>query len=95
VIVTLSTSTVTVGGTIDVTTGGAVQRFSLIRFGSATHSVNTDQRRIPLEPKSGGGNKYTITVPSDPAVALPGYWMLFAIQGGVPSVAETVLVKGK
>jgi hypothetical protein len=28
-------------------------------------------------------------VPLDPAVALPGYWMLFAIQGGVPSVAET------
>lgn len=66
--------------------------FSLIRMGSATHAVNTDQRRIPLE-TTGSGAGYETNLPSDTGVLLPGYWMLFAIDAnGVPSVAKTVHV---
>ncbi|KAF2803601.1 galactose oxidase [Mytilinidion resinicola] len=90
----VSATTVTVGDKIQITTGGTVTSFSLIRMGSATHSINTDQRRIPLTPtKTASG--YQITVPGDSGIALPGSWMLFAIQNGVPSVAKTILIKAK
>lgn len=85
-------STVSVGATLSVTTGGAVSRFSLVRLGTATHTVNTDQRRVALT-SSGSGTSYTVTIPSDPGVALPGYWFLFAINSaGTPSVARIIRV---
>jgi galactose oxidase len=85
-------STVKVGASLSITTGAAVTTFSLVRFGTATHTVNTDQRRIPLTP-SGSGTSYTVTVPADPGVALPGYWLLFAIDAaGTPSVGKIVRV---
>lgn len=92
VIVLLSSSTVRVGGSITVTMESAVVSFALMRMSATTHTVNTDQRRIPLTPTV-NGLEYTIWVPSDAGIALPGYWMLFALDGnGVPSVAVTVLV---
>ena len=91
-ITAISATSVRVGATITVTTDSAITSFSLIRGGSATHTVDTDQRRIPLTPTR-AGNTYTVTVPGDPGVALPGQWMMFAVNGaGVPSVARTVLV---
>jgi galactose oxidase len=67
--------------------------FSLVRFGSATHGIDTDQRRVPLKASSGGGNTYTLPTPTDPGKLLPGYWMLFALNSaGVPSVAKTIKV---
>ena len=34
-----------------------------------------------------GGSSYSLLVPSDPGIALPGYYMLFALSSaGVPSV---------
>ncbi len=92
-IISISSKSVKVGATIDVSTDSAVTSFSLIRGGSATHTVDTDQRRIPLTPLS-SGNTYKVMVPSDPGIALPGQWMLFAINAaGAPSVAKTVLIR--
>jgi galactose oxidase len=87
-------STVATGGTLTVVTGGAVKSFALVRYGSSTHTVNTDQRRIPVAAVAGTGvNTYSVKVPADKGVALPGYWMLFAIDAaGVPSVAKTVKI---
>ncbi|KAH6721767.1 carbohydrate-binding module family 32 protein [Leptodontidium sp. MPI-SDFR-AT-0119] len=91
VITYLSSSMVGVGGTLNIVTDSPVVKFSLIRYGSATHTVDTDQRRLAFD--SAAGTVNTITVPGDPGVALPGYWMLFAINGnGVPSVAKTVKI---
>ena len=93
VINSVSATNVAVGATITVSMNTAVTRFSLVRYGSATHSVNTDQRRIPLTPTA-SGLSYTVTVPSDPGVALPGPWMLFALDSaGVPSVAKTIIIR--
>lgn len=93
---TISATTIRVGSTLTVTTGSTVSSFSLIRYGSATHSVDTDQRRIPytsLTPNSGTTSTYSLVIPADPGVALPGYWMLFAVDAsGVPSLSKTVLV---
>ena len=92
-ITAISATSVRVGATITVTMDSAITGFSLIRGGSATHTVDTDQRRIPLTPTRVGDNSYIVTVPGDPGIALPGQWMLFAISGaGVPSVARTVLI---
>ncbi len=40
----------TPGSDITVATDGAVINFALVRYGTATHAVDTDQRRIPLTP---------------------------------------------
>ena len=83
---------ITVGDTFTATTDGAVDSFCLLRLSSTTHTVNTDQRRIGLTPTGADGNTYTLVVPDDPGVALPGYWFLFALHGGVPSVAKTIKI---
>jgi galactose oxidase len=91
----VSVSTIKVGGTVTVQTNGAIMQASLIRYGTATHTVNSDQRRVPLTLSNAGKNTYSFQVPSDPGVALPGYWMLFVMdKNGVPSVASTIKVTG-
>ncbi|KAH7064347.1 ricin-type beta-trefoil lectin domain/galactose oxidase domain-containing protein [Paraphoma chrysanthemicola] len=93
VISSISRSSVAVGASLIVEIDMPVTKFSLIRYGSVTHTVNTDQRRLPLDAVSSSGNTYTVTIPRDPGIALPGYWMLFALNSaGVPSVARTVKV---
>ncbi|KAI4913026.1 hypothetical protein J4E85_011001 [Alternaria conjuncta] len=89
VISTVAT-TARLGANLSITTTAAVTKFSLVRFGTATHTVNTDQRRIALT-MSGSGTSYTVAIPGDPGVALPGYWLLFAIDAnGTPSVGKTI-----
>ncbi|KAL8734093.1 MAG: hypothetical protein Q9181_003322 [Wetmoreana brouardii] len=89
----VSATSVVVGAKIIVSMNRAVTSFSLIRYGSGTHSVNTDQRRIPLTPTA-SGLSYTVTVPNDAGIALPGSWMLFALDSaGVPSVAKSILIR--
>ncbi|KAL3418568.1 galactose oxidase [Phlyctema vagabunda] len=95
VITSTSASSLAVGSTLSVVTDSAVARFSLIRFGSVTHTVNTDQRRIALTPSAStsAANTYTLQIPGDSGIALPGYWMLFALNAaGVPSVAKTIQI---
>jgi galactose oxidase len=99
-LIAASTSTsATLGGTITAGTTGQVASFVLMRLSATTHTVNNDQRRIPLSISkttalSGGAYAYTLTMPSaDPGVVLPGYYMLFALNGsGVPSVSATIQI---
>ncbi|KAL5358639.1 galactose oxidase [Aspergillus floccosus] len=83
------------GDIITVKTDGSVNEASIIRYGSATHTVNTDQRRIAVEltEDPDENNTYTFEIPSEPGVATPGYYMLFVLnEEGVPSVSENVQV---
>lgn len=67
--------------------------FALVRMGSSTHSINSDQRRIAMRLVQQEGNHYTITLPSDPGVLITGYYYVFAIgETGVPSIARTLQV---
>jgi hypothetical protein len=96
-VISSAPSSATTGQTISVTTAGPVTSFDLIRYGEATHTVDNDQRRIPLTPGaptvSSSGYTYQLTIPSDPGVALPGPYMLFAINSsGTPSVSATISV---
>jgi galactose oxidase len=90
-IVSVSGQTVRPGGTFQITTDVA-STFALVRYGAATHTVNTDQRRVVLR-TTASGLTYTATLPTDPGVLVPGPWMLFALNGnGVPSLARTIRV---
>lgn len=74
------------------TTNTAVIKWSIIRYGSATYSVDIDQRRIPLTPPA-AGLSYTFMLPGDSGIVMPGYDMLFTLNsGGIPSMAKTVKV---
>ena len=92
-------SNVAVGATFSVEMDTAnMHTFALMRLGAATHAVNNDVRRIPLQGVlvnvlGNGNGLFELTVPSNPAVALPGTYFLFAMNvDGVPSVAATVSV---
>jgi galactose oxidase len=64
-----------------------------MRLSSVTHTVNNDQRRIPLVATTPDGVNYTTTLSSDSGVLIAGYYMLFAIgPTGVPSMAYTLLI---
>ncbi|KAI0189027.1 hypothetical protein F4808DRAFT_445829 [Astrocystis sublimbata] len=93
VITSVSATQARPGATLTIKTAQSIASFSLVRFGSVTHTVNTDQRRVPLTPKRASGLSRTVTLPTDPGVLVPGYWMLFAIDSaGVPSVATTIKI---
>jgi galactose oxidase len=84
-----------VGDTITITTDVEVDDASLLRYGVATHTLNNDMRRVQLTlvaQGDGSSNTYSMQIPNDPGVTLPGYWMLFVLQNGVPSHAETVQI---
>jgi galactose oxidase len=82
------------GSTITVTTSGSTPRFSLVRTSAVTHSVNTDQRRVPLAATTTDGANYTMQIPGDPGVVLPGYHLLFAMTAdGTPSVATFIQIR--
>jgi galactose oxidase len=82
------------GSTITVTTDRAVQTFALVRIGEATHSVDNDQRRIPLRIQTTTGNSSSLTIPSNRGIVLPGNYMLFAMDSeGVPSVSKTINIR--
>lgn len=85
--------TAVLGSTIAVATDTPGLKFEALRMSAVTHTVNNDQRRIPLIAKSNPNNAYNLTLPSDPGVVPPGYYMLFAINGqGTPSVARTIKI---
>lgn len=80
------------GGTLQFTSPEASDLSSvvLIRPGSSTHEVDTDQRSVPLS-FAVSGTTVTANVPGSVNVAPPGYYMLFAVnRAGVPSVAPWI-----
>ena len=91
-VITTAPATAANGAKITVKTDSAATSFAIIRMGTATHTVDTDQRRLSLTPTAVTGG-YQLTIPSDAGVALPGYWMLFALNAkGVPSVAKVLKI---
>ncbi|MCW5933297.1 MAG: DUF1929 domain-containing protein [Fimbriimonadia bacterium] len=65
----------------------------LIRPGSVTHSFNFEQRLIKLRFNS-ELDYLKVTSPWDPAIAPPGWYMLFLLdENGIPSEAAWVKIK--
>ncbi|KAJ8063258.1 hypothetical protein OCU04_008489 [Sclerotinia nivalis] len=84
-----------VGDSLEFTTSVTIHSASLVRIGSATHTVNTDQRRVPLLLSKVllGRNRYATRLPADSGVLIPGHWMLFVMdEHGTPSRAQTIFI---
>lgn len=89
----LSATSVKVGAQLRITTSTTNPKIALVRIGSVTHSVNSDQRRVPLTNITQNGTQYTATLPNDSGILIPGHYYLFVLNAaGVPSVAQTVKV---
>lgn len=92
----LSAGTAKHGASIQVTSSEQLMMISMIRMGSATHSTNTDQRRLELcGPFTSActGSPVTVTIDEDPGIALAGNWMIFGVNAkGVPSEAAILMV---
>lgn len=64
----------------------------LVRYSTATHSVNMEQRYVDLQATTSTG-VVSVAGPANANLAPPGYYMLFVVDSrGVPSVSTPVLV---
>ena len=91
--ITSAPSTIEIGTEFQVTSDSTtITRVTLVKLGSATHSVNMDQRFIELGFSQSSTTSF-VEPPDDPRVAPPGYYLLFLIDDqGVPSVASIVRI---
>jgi hypothetical protein len=71
-----------------------ISRVVLIRAGSTTHGLNTDQRAVELSFRAGTGSVIA-TTPATPNAAPPGYYMVFLVNSSnVPSASRFVRLSG-
>ena len=77
---------------VSMSTGEAVSRVTLVRFGGVTHAFSTEQRFEDLVFGQTGPD-LNVSLPTSPNVAPPGFYMLFAFDAaGVPSVAKVIRI---
>lgn len=90
-VITSAPQTATWGARINVGVDVAgVSRVTLVKTGSATHTVDFDQRFLPLT-HTASGTQLNVAMPANANVAPPGYYMLFVFNSaGVPSVAKII-----
>ncbi|MFC7305236.1 galactose oxidase-like domain-containing protein [Streptomyces monticola] len=82
------------GDTQRITVDRPIAKAELIRPAAVTHSSDPNQRFVDL-PMTVDGSTIDLNVTSNPNLAPPGWYMLFAVDAnGVPSVAEWVRVGG-
>src|SRR5205814_2259022 len=66
-----------------------IHRVTLLRCASVTHAYSPDQRLIELAISGRTAGQITVTTPPSPQIAIPGYYLLFALDAdGVPSVGR-------
>jgi hypothetical protein len=84
----------TYGDTQRITVDRPIAKAELIRPAAVTHSSDPNQRFVDL-PMTVDGNNVDLNVTSNPNLAPPGWYMLFAVDAnGVPSVARWVHLGG-
>jgi hypothetical protein len=80
---------------ISTPNAASIGKVALLRLGAVTHSVNMEQRYVPLS-FTAGATTINATAPANANVAPPGVYMLFVIGAdGVPSVARMVRVASR
>jgi len=85
------------GDTITVGTPDAATISSVvaIRPSATTHSVNMEQRYVPLSFTQTDDNTLQVSIPTNPNDAPPGYYMLFLVDtNGVPAIAPFIRLGG-
>lgn len=90
---------ITVGVPFEVTLGSPastqVDHVNLVRLGSVTHQFDMDQRFVPLNHQVMTSNKIRVFAPSSVNDAPPGWYMLFVLDDGVPSLGEYIQILGE
>ena len=85
-----SASTYGANMTISTPDASSISAVNLVSLSADTHQADMDQHFVPLSFTAGSGS-LTVQAPSSAALAPPGYYMLFIVNGaGVPSVAAIV-----
>jgi hypothetical protein len=80
--------------TIKISQPGSIAKVHLIKLGTVTHAQNFGQRLVPLTFNTSGADALVATMPTNPNLAPPGYYMLFVVSSaGVPSVARMIQVQ--
>ena len=70
----------------------SIEKVALIRVSAVTHSVNMEQRYVPLDYDL-DGTTLAATSPENANIAPPGVYMLFVIdEDGVPSESKMVRI---
>ena len=84
--ITSAAATATYGTPITVTTPDAasISAVNLVSLGASTHQLDMNQHFVPLSFTAGAGS-LSVNAPADPALAPPGYYMLFVVNAqGIP-----------
>jgi hypothetical protein len=94
VITSVSATNVTYGQQFTVSTPSAatITAVNWIRLSSTTHTFNESQSINHLGFTQAAG-QLSVTVPSSPAVCPPGYYMLFILKNGVPSISNLMHIQ--
>ena len=71
---------------------GSIDKVAMVRLGAVTHSVNMEQRYVPLS-FTARRRSLAAETPANPNIAPPGVYMLFVLKpNGVPSVARMIRI---
>jgi hypothetical protein len=87
--------TATYGQTITITTpqAGTIRWVSLVKNGVTTHSFDSGQRLVDLTITSQANSTLQATVPANPNLTPPGWYMLFLVdQQAIPSIASWIQI---
>ncbi len=77
---------------LNFSSNSSTNKVILVRYSTATHSVNMEQRYVDLQDLTATGN-VVVAGPANANLVPPGYYMLFVVDAnGVPSVSTPVLV---
>ncbi|MGI9595596.1 MAG: DUF4214 domain-containing protein [Acidimicrobiales bacterium] len=90
----VSSTELTAGQALDlaVSSGPEVNRVTLVKSGSVTHSFNMDQRFIELG-FAVNGNTVSTRLPTNDAEITPGFYLLSVLdENDIPSVSELIKI---
>ncbi|WP_096301203.1 fibronectin type III domain-containing protein [Jatrophihabitans sp. GAS493] len=89
--ITSASASATYGDPITVNTPDAasITAVNLVSLGADTHQIDMNQHFVPLNFTAGSGS-LNVTAPASGTIAPPGYYMLFILKNGVPSIAKFV-----
>ena len=88
---TLSRDHAKYGASLRATTPdpAALREVNLVRPSATTHASNMEQRLLDLRSRSRAPTRIDLTLPTEPNLAPPGWYMVFAVDAaGVPSRAR-------
>ena len=81
------------GDTISLTATAGMESFAMLRLVALTHHHTTDQRFVPLSFTETQAGNYSLQLPANSNVLVPGYYWVFALDAnGVPSSGHTLLI---